>query len=138
MPSRYDLSFSATPAGFQQAADDVRRRLDGSGLPTRLRYNIELVFEEVVTNILRHNTPAGHGSDIEASLEIGSARAVLTFEDSGAPFDPRQQPDPAQPQSLDDAKAGGLGLLLVRKASERVDYERTPGQRNRLTVTLAA
>lgn len=137
MARRYDLSFSATLAGFQQAADDVRRRLDDSGLPARLRYNIELVFEEVVTNIIRHSAVSSNGPNIEASLEIDADRTVLTFEDSGTPFDPRQQPEPKRPESLDVAEVGGLGLVLVRKASESIDYERTPGQRNRLTVTVA-
>jgi anti-sigma regulatory factor (Ser/Thr protein kinase) len=40
--------------------------------------------------------------------------------------------------SIDDASIGGRGLVLLRKAAERLEYERTPDHRNRLTVTVAA
>jgi anti-sigma regulatory factor (Ser/Thr protein kinase) len=35
------------------------------------------------------------------------------------------------------APIGGRGIYLVRKAAKRVDYERTPKGRNRLTVVVA-
>ena len=113
----------------------MRRTLDGSGLTPRTRYHIELVFDEVVTNIIRH----GHtdsAADIDACVELGPDDAVLTFEDGGEPFDPRQQPEPVHPRSLEDARPGGLGLMLVRKAARQITYERTPEQRNRLTVII--
>jgi hypothetical protein len=49
----------------------------------------------------------------------------------------RVQPDPVLAGHLDDATVGGLGLMLVRKFG-RIDYERTPQKRNRLTVTISA
>jgi anti-sigma regulatory factor (Ser/Thr protein kinase) len=134
MPIRQLLRFPATPAGLRQAADDVRRTLDASDLPARARYNLELVFDEIVANIIRHGGVAP-AAEIEAEVELTAHEAILTFEDSGAPFDPRQHPEPA-PRDLDDTRVGGFGLMLVRKAAGHIDYQRTEQQRNRLTVRI--
>lgn len=135
MPFRHALTFPATTAGLQHAADDLRRTLDGRGLSPRARYNIELIFDEIVTNIIRH-AGVDPGATIEAEVELSPHEAILTFEDSGAPFDPRRHPEPAPLRSLEDARIGGFGLLLVQKAAARIDYQRTEQQRNRLTVTI--
>ena len=60
----------------------------------------------------------------------------LILEDDGVPFDPLRQPEPAVPESIDETQVGGLGLVLVRKLSTRMHYERTPQKRNRLTLSM--
>ena len=51
MQSGHVLTFPGTRAGYTRAFADLRRALDDRGLPENARYNCELVFEEVVTNI---------------------------------------------------------------------------------------
>jgi serine/threonine-protein kinase RsbW len=91
------------------------------------------VFEEVISNVVRH----GGAQQIEVSLARQADAIVLTFDDDGEPFDPLQRPAPVLPTSIEEAPLGGLGLLLLRKASTQLRYERTAGQTNRLIVTIA-
>lgn len=132
---RHVLRFAAARASFEQASVDARAALDACGVRGPARYNAELVFEEVVSNVIRH----GHAAEIEFSLTCEPAThvIVLTFEDAGPPFDPLAQPLPTLPKSLAEAPLGGLGLLLVRKASAQLNYERTPARTNRLTVSIS-
>jgi serine/threonine-protein kinase RsbW len=132
---RHILRFAAARASFEQASVDARAALDACGVRGPARYNAELVFEEVVSNVIRH----GHAAEIEFSLTCEPAThvIVLTFEDAGPPFDPLAQPLPTLPKSLAEAPLGGLGLLLVRKAATHLQYERTSTQTNRLTVTIS-
>jgi anti-sigma regulatory factor (Ser/Thr protein kinase) len=71
------------------------------------------------------------------SLEVAETSIVLTFEDDGVPFDPSCRIDPVPAKSLEDAALGGLGLMLVRRATTTLDYRRTADQHNRLVATLA-
>jgi serine/threonine-protein kinase RsbW len=132
------LSFPGTLRGFEQAFGSLRSALDGGGLNQAARYNAELVFEEIVANILRHGAPCGGELDIQVSLEVDDERIIMTFDDDGVPFDPRGRPDPKLPTSLADAADGGLGLMMVRRAANDMQYQRTPQHRNRLIVTLPA
>jgi anti-sigma regulatory factor (Ser/Thr protein kinase) len=108
-----------------------------------------LVFEEIVGNIVRHGTPQGGNLCIDVSVDIGADRIVMTFEDSGIPFDPcgrkaaavprtlARAPDPAQAPDPARAPDGGFGLNLVRSVASSMRYERA-ADRNRLVVTLPA
>jgi serine/threonine-protein kinase RsbW len=132
------LRVVGTLAGFERSAEDLRSALDVRGVSGRARSRVELVFEEVVTNIIRHGAADGGDRVIDVSLTCGDEAIVVTFEDDGRPFDPLQQPAPPMPRSIEAAPIGGLGIKLVRAAASDLRYERTPDARNRLTVTVAA
>jgi anti-sigma regulatory factor (Ser/Thr protein kinase) len=132
------LRFPGTLSAFDQAAADLRAALDACGVRGRAHGHAEVVFEEVVTNVMRYGYEDGRPHWIDVSLSCGDAGIVLTFDDDGRPFDPLVRAAPAVPATLDEARIGGLGIVLVRKLSNEVRYERTADARNRLTVTLAA
>jgi anti-sigma regulatory factor (Ser/Thr protein kinase) len=114
----------------------ARRALDAHGLNGAPRYHAELVFEEITANIIAHGAPDARELEVCVSLEIAGDRFVLTFEDNGVPFDPRSRPDPPPQKSLDEARIGGYGLMLVRRAARSMDYLRTVDGHNRLIVRL--
>lgn len=127
------LRFEATLAGVARAARTLRTLLDERGLTGRPRYSVELVFEEIASNIVLHGAPV---SAVTTEVALGADEVVLTFDDDGVPFDPRATPDPTFPTRLADARPGGLGIMLVRRRACRMDYERTADHRNRLTVAI--
>ncbi|GAC1453150.1 MAG: hypothetical protein PVS2B3_07370 [Steroidobacteraceae bacterium] len=132
-----ELRFTGSHAGFAQAFVRLRGALDEQRLAGAARYNTELVFEELVANIVSHGAADGRELDVRVTLETRAEVIILTFEDDGAPFDPRGRPDPAPARSLEEARVGGFGLMLVRHAARSLDYARTAEGRNRLTVSLA-
>jgi anti-sigma regulatory factor (Ser/Thr protein kinase) len=103
----------------------------------RSRYNIELVFEEIVGNIVRYGAPPGADVRIEVSVDMGGEPVVMMFEDDGIPFDPCGQSATAVPTTLAQAPDGGFGLKIVRRVASSMHYERA-AHHNRLVVTLRA
>jgi serine/threonine-protein kinase RsbW len=136
MRSGHVVTFPATRAGFTRAFADLRRALDDRDLPEKARYYCELVFEEVVTNILKHGYTDEREHDIEVSIDFPDSAIVMRFEDDGIPFDPLKHPPATPTGSIADLKIGGRGLTLLRAAASRLDYTRTPDHRNRLVVTV--
>jgi serine/threonine-protein kinase RsbW len=132
------LRFSSSKAGFERAMSDLRVRLDDAGVNGRVRYNTELIFEEVVSNVIRHARPDGGTYQIEVSLACSRETIVLTFVDDGPPFDPLRQSARPVPAAVEETQVGGWGLRLVRERSAAMQYERTADGRNRLTVTIAS
>jgi anti-sigma regulatory factor (Ser/Thr protein kinase) len=133
-PRESVLRFPPTLAGFEQAAARLNTLL-GRDIAERARYNVELAFEEVVTNVVRHGGATG---EIEAVIRFADDEIVLTVQDDGVPFDPRERPNRVIPSSLDEAPVGGLGLVLLKNIVTRMTYERTSQQRNVLTLTIRA
>ncbi|MEQ1573770.1 MAG: ATP-binding protein [Vicinamibacterales bacterium] len=136
MPTnQHRLRFPPTLPGLEHAASALRELLNARHVDSSPRYNVELAFEEAVSNIVRHGSPIG---DVEVVIRFDDDEIVMMLEDDGVPFDPRERPDPVMPTSIDDAPVGGLGLVLLRKILTRMVYERTPQNRNLLTLAIAA
>jgi anti-sigma regulatory factor (Ser/Thr protein kinase) len=133
-----EIRFPGTLPGFEQGFARLRGALDAEPLDPGTRFNVELVFEEIVANIVRHGSTGVAEIGVAVSLQVEADAVVMTFDDDGRPFDPSATVDPALPRRLEDAPVGGLGLMLVRRAASGLRYERTPGDRNHLTVTLPA
>jgi anti-sigma regulatory factor (Ser/Thr protein kinase) len=110
--------------------------LDAQQLDAAARYNAELVFEEIVANLVKHAAPADRELDVRVVLESHRDAVALIFEDDGKPFDPREHSVQERPNPYADGKIGGFGLTLVRRAARALEYVRTPEGRNRLTVKV--
>jgi serine/threonine-protein kinase RsbW len=133
---RVEIRFPGSHEGFAHGFGRLRHALDGEALNATTRYNTELVFEEIVANIVGHGAQKGREPDVRVTLEARPDSIVLIFDDDGVPFDPRGRPDPVKPKSLEEAKVGGFGLMLVRHAASSLEYLRTAEDRNQLTVRV--
>ena len=98
------LTFPATLDGFNAEFETLRSWLDQERVPPKPHYDAELVYEEVVTNIIRYGYDDPTGQSVEVKLERLPDGLMMTFTDSGMAFDPLQSVDPAVPKSIDEAK----------------------------------
>ena len=110
--------------------------LDANGVGARGRFQAELGFEEMVTNVIRYGYDDEELHIVDVTVSVTDDDVVMVVSDDGKPFNPLERADPAAPTSLADAQIGGLGIMLVRKAARDVTYARTDG-RNLLTVLIA-
>ena len=131
------------------AIEDGRRRLveflAGHALGVVVRHRMEVVFEELVSNIIRHGFAMHSDQSIHVRVEPRPGLVEFTFEDDGIPFNPLEAELTASSASVADAKLGGLGIPLVARFSTHLRYERlAPHARrpgfapcNRLIVAIA-
>ena len=47
--------------------------------------------------------------------------------DAGIPYDPLAKPDAVTPSNIEDVPIGGLGILMAKKCTDEMRYERTDG-----------
>lgn len=133
-PHRIDLVVANAVAALPEVMRSLERFLGDHGVGERTTYAAELIVDEIFSNVVRHAFPDAGRHDIAIAAELSDRHLVLTFEDDGVPFDPREAPERA-PVAPDDIAIGGLGLGLVKKYAETMAYERRGG-RNRLAVHL--
>ena len=114
------------------------------GLSAAVVNRVEVIFEEVVANIVRHGFAPGSGQSISVEVAMAGDDIVLIFVDDGSAFNPTQRAAPAPSTQLADAPIGGLGIVLVRRLARTVEYARLGASVgefqavNRLTVQVAA
>jgi anti-sigma regulatory factor (Ser/Thr protein kinase) len=123
--------------GLKEGLNGLGAWLASHNVNTDAENRARLVFEEIVTNVIRYGFDDGGAHTIRANAQLKDGDLKLSFDDDGRSFDPTTAPAPAPDYSLGQASIGGRGLILVRAAARALDYERTKDGRNRLTVTLA-
>ena len=110
---------------LQQALDAFAEK---HGLERKVLIELNLILEELVTNVIYH----GYEDDAEHQITIGLAldagRLRIEVEDDGRYFDPRDVPPPDVEASLEERPCGGLGLHLVRSLVDELKYHRSDGR----------
>jgi serine/threonine-protein kinase RsbW len=90
----------------------------------KLIFDVNLVLEEVVNNVISYAYKDNNEHEISISMELEGQVLVLKVEDDGTPFNPLAVPEPDIDKPLEEREPGGLGLFLVRKMTDELGYKR--------------
>ena len=107
-------------------------------LSESLAFTIKFATEEIFTNMAKYNPQSPN--DISISLNVGADHVVVKFVDFEAvPFDPTRVKDVNLNLPINERKPGGLGIHLVKKMMDKVEYEYRDGRNHiRLTKRIAS
>lgn len=100
-------------------------------LPAEVEFQLNVVIDEILSNIIKYGYEDGGKHDIQLRLAINGDVLTLEIEDDGRPFDPLKVAAPDLDLPLAERPVGGLGLYFVRNLTDEAKYERIGG-RNRL------
>ena len=98
-----------------------------------LAKKLRLAVEEAVVNVIDYAYPSGTEGDISVRAMANDQRLKLIISDEGTPFDPTEKALADTTLSAEERPVGGLGILLVRKLMDSINYERIDGK-NVLTL----
>lgn len=96
-------------------------------------FNLTLVLEEAVVNVINYAYPKEDHESIYLSAKMQDGSIIFVLSDSGKEFDPTMAPDADVTLSAEDRQIGGLGIFLIRQIMNEVRYERIDGK-NVLTL----
>jgi anti-sigma regulatory factor (Ser/Thr protein kinase) len=97
-------------------------------------YNIQLATDEAASNIIEHAYEKISDGILELSCGMQDNAIKIILIDRGESFDPSEVPLPDLKADLSDRKIGGLGIFLMRKLMDEVQYEPKPDKSNVLTM----
>lgn len=108
--------------------------LDSIGCNNQTKSKIALVAEEIYINIAHYAyTEEGGMALVSYDLEDDPLSITIIFSDSGVPYNPLEKPDPDTTLSANERQIGGLGIFLVKKIMDSVEYAYVNGN-NVLTI----
>lgn len=93
--------------------------------------------DEAAANIIFHGY-AGKPGMLEIDVTRVDASLVVCLRDQAAPFDPTRIPAPDLTTPLTKRRPGGLGIYLIHKYVDRVQYRVSPQGGNELTLIKQA
>ena len=103
------------------------------GLAPKVVHDLNLALEEILTNTISYGYTDNREHEIKVRLSMQPGEVQAEVEDDGQPFDPLAVPEPDTAKSLEERTIGGLGIHLVRKLMDNLEYKRQ-GERNLLIM----
>lgn len=102
---------------------DVEMKLEEFNAPMKYVMAFLVAVEEIFVNVASYAYPDAEG-DVNVILDVDDKKASITFEDSGIEFNPLDKADPDVNASAEDRPVGGLGIYMVKKSMDGVEYIR--------------
>ena len=127
-----EFKFQATVAGLAEASATLAKEMDGAGCPAAVKTKLMIAVDEIVSNIVHYSGASDFTVEIDFPENPDAVK--ISFSDAGKAFDPLTEAKAADvTASLEDRQVGGLGMFMVKKIMDDVDYVHENG-RNVLTV----
>jgi anti-sigma regulatory factor (Ser/Thr protein kinase) len=104
-----------------------------TGLSLTCATDINVCIDELFTNIVSYGFADDQEHIIRFTINLDKNVLTIEIEDDGVPFNPLKKKDPEFPADLMDARIGGLGIHIVKKLMDDIDYKRKRGW-NSLTM----
>lgn len=90
--------------------------------------NIALAVDEACTNIIKHAYNFDASKEINVVVRMKSPEFEILIADKGKHFHPEKVAMPDMKEYLAKYKKGGLGMLLMQKLMDKVEYRIQPSR----------
>jgi sigma-B regulation protein RsbU (phosphoserine phosphatase) len=127
-----ELVVEAKLENLEKTINFVNSKLVNLKYPSNLQNEIDIAIEEIFMNIANYAYKPQIGS-VLISVSTDD-KTLIRFEDSGKPFNPLEHPTPDLEKPLTARDIGGLGVFMVKKIMDNVEYTRQ-NDKNILTIT---
>jgi len=133
MEDQLTLRIKNVFADIPSANEAASRWLAAHQVPASVDYLANLAIEELATNSIKYGYDDAGEHVIEFELRIAHGEMVLVVTDDGHPFNPLDFKEPDMRLPIEEKPIGGLGIHLLRKMADKMEYIRQDGK-NRVTL----
>ena len=129
-----ELTVQATLENIPVVTAFIDEQLEALDCPMKAQMQIDVAIDELFGNIAHYAYGVGTGdATVRFDFDEATRMASITFIDGGTPFNPLDKADPDVSLSADDREIGGLGIFMVKKTMDALEY-RYENERNVLTM----
>jgi serine/threonine-protein kinase RsbW len=125
------------PADLERVSEvraAVREVAVGCDAPEACESDLVQAVDEAVTNAILHGYRGSPGW-LDVTVERVGDDIVITVEDTAPGFDPSSLPEPDVTTPPAHRRPGGMGVHLIRMATDSMTHRPRPGGGNILTLT---
>lgn len=129
-----EMSINATVENIPTVTAFVDEQLEALGCPMKAQMQIDIAIDELFSNIAyyAYNPEVGPAT-VRVEVVDDPMAVKISFIDHGKPYDPLAKADPDTSLSAEERGIGGLGIYMVKKSMDEVNYEYRDGE-NILTI----
>ncbi|MCL2062965.1 MAG: ATP-binding protein [Candidatus Cloacimonetes bacterium] len=119
-----ELLIESIPENHSMVMDFVDSQI--SDCPDDVKDQINIAVDEIYSNIVQY---AYHPETGGVKIRITVTDVIiLEFEDKGIPYNPLTEETPDINKPIEERPLGGLGVFMVKKLMDSVEYKRVGGK----------
>ena len=123
-----ELTLTAAVDKLPEVTAFIDEQLEALDCSMKAQAQIDMVIDELFSNIAYYAYAPNTGdATVRFDFDEPTRTAVITFIDSGVPYNPLEKEDPDIKLSAQEREVGGLGIFLVKKTMDEIRYERRDG-----------
>ena len=117
-----EMTIEALLDNFTKVQTFIDSRLEELGCSNKAKFQINVAVEEIFVNIANYAYEPNTGM---ATIQIIDSEdtVIITFIDSGKPYNPLETPAPDITLPPEERSIGGLGIFMVKKITDDMKYE---------------
>lgn len=124
-----ELTIEAAIENIEKVTDFINSELEALECPIKAEMQIDVAIDELFGNIARYAyNPETGKATVRIKIEEDPLAVIITFIDNGRPFNPLEKTDPDVTLSAEEREIGGLGIYLVKKTMDLIEYDYRDGQ----------
>ncbi len=134
--SHQDLTITNDMTCLPQVREFVRSGVEQGDFPREFLNRLQIAVDEAISNIIEHGYSgvAGGSATIALHLTVDAETFRIEIEDDGSVFDPKNLPEVDIRKHAGSGRAGGLGVFLMRRVMDQIEYHYQHGKRNKLIL----
>lgn len=135
MDTARSLVVPATADGLVQAEAGLDEFSSAHGLTRNDTWPFHVAIDEILSNIVKYGL-SGEGAEgrVEIRLRLEPEALEMVLLDDAAPFNPLEAARPDTALAAEEREIGGLGIEIVRRLMDTIEYERVENRHNRLLL----
>ena len=116
---------------IRELVADVAR---AGGFSDKAIYSLQLAADEAASNIIEHAYEGVSDAVLDLTCDMRGDEIIISMRDTGRAFNIKSVKEPNLKADLSERQIGGLGVYLMRKLMDTVNYESSKSG-NLLTMT---
>ncbi|MBQ3396267.1 MAG: ATP-binding protein [Synergistaceae bacterium] len=124
-----ELTLDADVKNLDEVLAFVDEQLEVHDCSPKIQMQIDVAVEELFVNIAHYAyNPETGPATVRVEIQENPLSVIITFIDNGVPYDPLAKPDPDVTLSAEEREIGGLGIYMVKKSMDNIEYEYKDGK----------
>ncbi len=112
---------------MSQLRSFLQKTLEHVALSDIQKHQVTLAVEEVCANLIIHSHHCNPDSHIHLEVKDSNDGIIFEISDQGEAFNLNEYVTPDLQRVLTEKRKGGLGIILVKKIMDKIEFESNGG-----------
>lgn len=131
---RKRITVTSTTDNLSTIRNFIKSAANEAGFDNDTSNKIVLATDEACTNIIKHAYQFSYKGKIGVNVSFKNDKFSISITDNGKHFNAKSIAEPDLKKYYQEKRVGGLGMYLMKKLMDEVNYSQSNDKKNKVTL----